>query len=83
MAWQFDRQELGEGVIQVFRRPDSVYESARFRLQGLIADGKYTLNNLDQLDEVEVTGRELMESGLLVSITEQPGSAIISYKLKG
>ena len=38
--------------------------------------------NFDQLDEVEMTGCELMESGLLVSITEQPGSAIISYKLE-
>ena len=82
MAWQFDRQELGEGVIQVFRRPDSVYESARFRLQGLIAEATYTLNNFDQLDEVGMTGCELMESGLLVSITEQPGSAIIGYKLE-
>ena len=82
MAWEFDQQELGEGVIQVFRWPDSVYESARFRLQGLIAEATYTLNNFDQLDEVEMTGRELMESGLLVSITEQPGSAIIGYKLE-
>jgi len=29
-----------------------------------------------------MTGRELMESSLLVSVTEQPGSAIISYKLE-
>ena len=46
MAWQFDRQELGEGVIQVFRRPDSVYESARFSLRGLIAEATYTLITL-------------------------------------
>jgi hypothetical protein len=59
-----------------------MYESARFSLRGLIAEAAYTLNNFDQLDEVEMTGRELMESGLLVSITEQPGSAIISYKLE-
>ncbi len=29
-----------------------------------------------------MTGRELMEFGPLVSITEQPGSTIISYKLE-
>ena len=35
MAWQFDRPELGEGMVQVFRRAESPYESARFRLRGL------------------------------------------------
>ena len=82
MAWQFDRTDLGEGVIQVFRRPNSLYESARFNLRGLIAEATYTLNNFDQPGEIEMTSCELMESGLLVSITEQPGSAIITYKLE-
>ena len=30
MAWQFDRPEIGEGVVQVFCRADSPYESATF-----------------------------------------------------
>ena len=30
MAWQFDRPERGEGMVQVFRRGESPYESARF-----------------------------------------------------
>ena len=30
MAWQFDRPDLGEGVVQAFRRAGSYYESARF-----------------------------------------------------
>ena len=35
IAWQFDRPDLGEGMVQAFRRGESVYEAARFRLRGL------------------------------------------------
>jgi alpha-galactosidase len=29
IGWQFDRPDLGEGMVEVFRRPDSIYEAAR------------------------------------------------------
>ena len=35
IAWQFDCPEKGEGAIQAFRRPESVYESIRVKLRGL------------------------------------------------
>ena len=35
MAWQFDRPDLGEGMVQVFRRAEGFYESAHFPLRGL------------------------------------------------
>ena len=35
MAWQFDRPESGDGVIMAFRRAQSPYEIARFRLSDL------------------------------------------------
>ena len=62
MAWQFHRPDLGEGVVQVFRRDDSPYESARFKLHGLDATAKYEVENLDGGKETR-TGRELMEAG--------------------
>ena len=37
IAWQFDCPEQGEGMVQAFRRAESVYESARFTLRGLDA----------------------------------------------
>ena len=37
MAWQFDRPEAGEGVVQAFRRAENGDESATFRLRGLDA----------------------------------------------
>src|ERR1700730_11421032 len=46
-AMQFDRPEVGEGFVEVFRRSRSSYEAARFKLQGLDPAARYTVINLD------------------------------------
>jgi len=80
MAWQFDCPEDGEGMVQAFRREKSVCESARFKLTGLDLNANYTVKNIDACDSQEMSGGELMEKGLFVSIPEQPGAVIITYK---
>ncbi len=35
IAWQFHRPDLGEGLVQAFRRDQCIYEAARFKLVGL------------------------------------------------
>ena len=81
IAWQFDRPEAGEGMVQVFRRHNSIYESARLRLRELDADARYVITDLNKPDATqELTGRELRQKGLLVGIGEQPGAAIITYR---
>lgn len=80
LAYQFDRPEEGQGVVQAFRRPQSVYETARFKLRGLDPDARYTLKNFDAAAETEASGRELVENGLAVAIPTQPGAVIITYK---
>ena len=80
MAWQFDRPDLGEGMVQAFRRDQSPYESARFRLRGLDPEVRYVVTRLDGAGETEATGRQLREDGLPVSIQEPPGAAIVIYK---
>lgn len=82
MAWQFDCPEKGEGVVQAFRRAESDYEAARFRLRGLEPDAVYTLTNLDVAGSTEMTGRELLESGLPIALKDRPTAAIILYKKK-
>jgi hypothetical protein len=47
MAWQFDRPQEGEGVVQAFRRAGNSDASATFRLRGLEPDAVYVLTNLD------------------------------------
>jgi alpha-galactosidase len=82
MAWQFNRPEVGSGMIQAFRHEKSPEKTLRVKLQGLDAGALYTVTNLDVPDASEMTGRELSEKGLAVTIDKQPGAAIITYKKK-
>ncbi len=83
MAWQFDKPEIGEGMIQAFRRQDSYYLSCQFKLFGLAPAGRYEINNLDTPDKTVLTGQELMQKGLKIIIEDQPGAVIIVYKKIG
>jgi alpha-galactosidase len=82
IAWQFNTPERGEGVVQAFRRAESLYETLRVKLHDLDADAVYTLTNLDVPGTTEAKGRDLMEKGLLIPIEKSPGSAVITYKKK-
>jgi alpha-galactosidase len=82
MAWQFNRPDIGEGMVQAFRRADSFYESARFKLNDLDPDANYTIENLDIPDKISMSGQELMEKGLPIAIVDQPGAVVIVYKKK-
>jgi alpha-galactosidase len=80
MAWQFDRPEAGEGVVQVFRRENSYYESARLRLQGLEPNARYRVKHLGEIGSVqEFTGRALREQGISVTIASRPDAVILLY----
>ena len=82
LAWQFDLPESKKGMVQVFRRAGSIYESARFKLRGLDPNGRYPVTNLDAPDaKQEFTGRELMEHGLLVVAPGQPSATILTYQV--
>jgi len=80
MVWQFDRPDLGEGVVQAFRRAESIYEAARFRLRGLDADARYRLTDVDTAKPFEMTGRELMQRGVRIDMPDQPAAAVITYR---
>jgi alpha-galactosidase len=80
IAWQFNRPDLGEGMVQAFRRRESSYEAARFRLRGLELSAVYVVRDLDSRRGRTYTGKELMEAGLRVEISKQPGAALVVYK---
>jgi alpha-galactosidase len=83
VAWQFHRPDLGEGLVQAFRRDHSFYESARFRLRGLESNARYQVKNADTPELTQISGSELMDKGLLIGIAQHPGASIITYqKLK-
>jgi len=81
IAWQFDRPEAGEGIVQVFRRDASVYESARFKLHGLEPGTRYRVSRVGEAARSEAqSGAALMNPGLLVNIAEPPGVAVLRYQ---
>jgi len=67
-------------VVQVFRRMDSMYESARLKLHGLDAAVLYEVTDLDVGKPKTLSGQELLNRGLPVEIGQQPGSALIKYR---
>lgn len=82
IAWQFDCPEQGEGMVQAFRRGESVYETIRVKLRGLDADAVYTLTDLDVAGATEISGSDLMSKGLSIAIKDQPGAVVITYEKK-
>lgn len=80
MAWQFNRPDLGEGVIQAFRRPNCFYESARFKLYDLEPDARYIIRQSDEKGSNRMTGWELMEKGLKIVLENNPEAITIIYK---
>jgi alpha-galactosidase len=81
MAWQFDRPERGDGVVQAFRRGDCDESTRIFHLNGLNPSRHYKVTNFDVKSSVEVSGKDLMDNGLIVEITDKPGAAVITYQL--
>jgi len=79
MAWQFDRPDLGGGVVQVFRRAESIYESARLKLLGLDGTATYAVKDLVSGEATEWTGQALMDDGLPIRFSRRPATAVILY----
>ena len=79
-AWQFDRPESGQGMVQAFRRQDSDITQMCFKLRGLDASAHYTVTNMDIDGTTKISGKDLTENGLSITIEEQPGAALIVYK---
>ena len=80
MSWQFNRPELGDGMVQAFRRQDSPHTVSEFRLRGLDPAADYEVTDVDSLEVRKWRGKELVEKGLRVEIDERPQAVILQYK---
>ena len=80
LAWQFDRPEQGDGVVEAFRRENAEVASTTFRLVGLDQAARYQLTDLDSLKVHDYSGSELVEHGLTVQIEAKPGAVAIRYE---
>ncbi len=80
IAWQYNRSDLGEGVIQAFRRPDSSLSSTVLTLRGLVPTATYVITDIDNPENPVVqAGSQLMQSGLPVSAPAR-GSKCLTYR---
>ena len=83
IAWQFDHPVQGDGIVQVFRRGDSMIESARLELHGLDPKAKYQITRLDresQSGQPVLSGEDLLQNGIPISIDERPGAVVVKYR---
>ncbi len=80
IAWQFNRPEQGDGVLQAFRRQGCAESAITLRLSGLEPDALYRITDLDRADPLEARGRDLMGEGLRVEIGDRPGAAVVLYR---
>lgn len=80
IAWQFHKPDLGEGMVQAFRRAESPDGSACYKLHGLDPESRYIVTDLDKTMPLQMSGRELMHNGLPVSIQKKPGAVVLTYK---
>lgn len=80
MVWQLDRPDLSSGVVQAFRRSKCPYVSAQYKLRSLEPDTQYRVTDMDTGKTAELTGQELMSDGLVVTIPNQPGAALVTYE---
>jgi alpha-galactosidase len=78
LAWQFYRDDVGEGHVQAFRRPRAKSESITVHLSGLDPAGQYEVDNLDGGKEVRM-GRELA-AGMTITLKTAPAAAL--YRLR-
>ena len=81
IAWQFNRPEEGDGMVQAFRRSDNGEEEKKFRLSGLDVGKDYLVTDSDAGEPVRMSGKMLMEDGLTVKLDQKPGAALIFYQV--
>jgi alpha-galactosidase len=79
-AWQFNRPEQGDGMVQAFRRDESTEPKKNLILRGLDAAATYEITNLDVKTPTRISGQELMQAGLPVEIEAKREAAIILYR---
>lgn len=78
-AMQFNRTEKNDGIVEVFRRENAPYETACFVLRGLDTDRDYLFTDADG-GEFTVSGKELSENGLRLTVEEKRKAKIYFYK---
>jgi alpha-galactosidase len=81
IAWQFHRPADGQGMVQAFRRQNSIYLTAQLPLHALDPDARYVVVDVDQPEALtEFSGSELRSPGIPVTMREKPSAVVYTYE---
>ena len=81
IAWQFDRPDVGEGMLQVFSRAgDCAVEAVRIRPKALDPGAQYAFATVDGRELKRGNGADLMKQGVSVALPSVPGAAVVVYQ---
>ncbi|MBE7031230.1 MAG: hypothetical protein E7409_07380 [Ruminococcaceae bacterium] len=76
---QYDRPSQNDGLLQVFRREQSPYETATFFLRAMDEAKNYTFTDIDG-GEFTISGKALAEEGLKLMLPQKGTAKIYLYK---
>lgn len=78
-ASQFVRPDKEDGIVMIFRREHSPYETAKFFLYNIDPNGEYIFTDADG-GQMKISGEELVNRGLCVTMPEKRSSRLYFYK---
>ncbi len=82
-AWaasQYDRPDLAEGMVVVFRRHESPFSAVQVKLKALDLEAEFHLYSWDDHRTWRMSGRTLMNDGLSIVIKEKSGAVLFVHK---
>jgi alpha-galactosidase len=79
VAYQMHRPDMGQGMLLAFRRAQSPFVTADFRIEGLEPEADYELQDADSGRLWRQSGRELQERGVRVTLETLPASCLVFY----
>lgn len=77
IGWEFYEEESDSAMVQLFRPVDSAQSTMDLIFYGLQADVTYTVADTDGINSFTATGKELMETGLTISIPNARQALVI------
>jgi alpha-galactosidase len=82
MASQYHRPDLNEGLVLLFRRPESAYRTVELTLHGLDARASYELRYHVADEKLSARGADLMDRWP-VTLPQKGTSELITYRRAG
>ena len=74
LAWQFDRPELGRGLVQAIRFADAPAKSHTVHLQGIDPEAAYHFENPETGATRDLSGQDLVAAGFRLKLPARSGA---------